>query len=129
MEELDRADDGGCSDEPLVTFPDPDTPPPTTALASPPLMAAAVADTLRVEQKRVMSASSTKTVMDGVTAEQATANSAELKRIQTSDLSYQEQSAAAAMRARLDIDGVSAEKSLALKQVRSLPSFLHASEC
>jgi hypothetical protein len=45
------------------------------------------------------------------------ANSTEMKRVQAGELSYQEQSAAAAVRARLEMDGVSAEKSMALKQV------------
>jgi hypothetical protein len=45
------------------------------------------------------------------------ANSTEMKRVQTGEVSYQEQSAAAAVRARLEMDGVSAEKSMALKQV------------
>jgi hypothetical protein len=46
------------------------------------------------------------------------ANSTEMKRVHTGEVSYQEQSAAAAVRARLEMDGVSAEKALALKQVR-----------
>lgn len=50
-------------------------------------------------------------VKDGLTAEKASANCAELKRVQAGDLSYEEAKAAAASRARLEVDGVSAEKS------------------
>nr|CAD7427472.1 unnamed protein product [Timema monikensis] len=149
MEELDREDTGGGGDasdaqdisEPLVTFPDPDTPPPVTgavSLVSPNLVtsmgtngvavssAASIAtassssssssETVKYEQKRVTSASKTKVVTDGFSSEQATANSSEMKMVQAGEMSYQEQSAAAAMRARLEVDGVSAEKSVAMKQ-------------
>lgn len=133
MEELDREDgsvgcvSGGSSpdiSEPLVTFPDPDTPPPVTGtvcLTNPSATsistsATSSSETLKFEQKRVTSASKTKVVTDGFSAEQAMANSSEMKRVQTGEVSYQEQSAAAAMRAKLEIDGVSAEKSMALKQ-------------
>lgn len=50
-------------------------------------------------------------VKDGLTAEKASANCAELKRMQAGDVSFEEAKAAAASRARLEIDGVSAEKS------------------
>ena len=145
MEELDREDgsvvgcvSGGSSPditEPLVTFPDPDTPPPVTGtvcLTNPSATSIATSatsssETLKFEQKRVTSASKTKVVTDGFSAEQATANSSEMKRVQTGEVSYQEQSAAAAMRAKLEIDGVSAEKSMALKQVGFIVSiYLHA---
>ncbi|XP_023727069.1 sterile alpha and TIR motif-containing protein 1 isoform X3 [Cryptotermes secundus] len=145
MEELDRVDGGGVgcvsdatSPEPLVTFPDPDTPSPppvtgTVCLTSPNLVvssmppgvahnsistasAASSSETVKFEQKRVTSASKTKVVTDGFSSEQAMANSTEMKRVQTGEVSYQEQSAAAAVRARLEMDGVSAEKSMALKQ-------------
>ncbi|GLH04047.1 Sterile alpha and TIR motif-containing protein 1 [Gryllus bimaculatus] len=135
LEELDREDAGGGSPdpEPLVTFPDPDTPPPTGPVALPSLVgpagvgvvgaastaaaAAAAAETsLKFEQKRVTSASKTKVVTDTFSAEQATANSAEVKRVQAEGLSYQEQSAAKAVRSRLEMEGLSAEKSMALKQ-------------
>jgi hypothetical protein len=79
--------------------------------------AAGSSETLKFEQKRVTSASKTKLVTDGFSSEQASANSTELKRVQTGELSYHEQSAASAVRARLEMDGVSAEQSLALKQV------------
>lgn len=79
--------------------------------------AASSSETVKFEQKRVTSASKTKLVTDGFSSEQATANSTELKRVQTGEMSYHEQSAASAVRARLEMDGVSAEKSVALKQV------------
>ncbi|PSN54419.1 Sterile alpha and TIR motif-containing protein 1 [Blattella germanica] len=139
MEELDRDDgsvvgcvSGGSSPdmtEPLVTFPDPDTPPPVTGtvcLTNPSATSIATSassssETVKFEQKRVTSASKTKVVTDGFSSEQAMANSTEMKRVQTGEMSYQEQSAAAAVRARVEMDGVSAEKSLALKQqVRSI---------
>ena len=132
MEELDREDgsvvgcvSGGSSPEPLVTFPDPDTPPPVTGtvcLTNPASSIATSAtsssETVKFEQKRVTSASKTKVVTDGFSAEQAMANSTEMKRVQTGEVSYQEQSAAAAVRSKVEIEGVSAEKSMALKQVR-----------
>lgn len=149
MENLDRDDldseNGDITKEPLVTFPDPDTPPPVTntvTLCSPNLVnnitpnglmtnghianlnanhvvssASSSSSEVKFEEKRMTSASSTKVVHDRFSAEQAIANSAEMKRVQTSDMSYQEQSAASAMRARLEMEGVSAEKSIALKQV------------
>jgi hypothetical protein len=145
MEQLDRDDGGGVgcvsgatSPEPLVTFPDPDTPSPppvtgTVCLTSPNLVvssmpsgvghnsvststAASSSETVKFEQKRVTSASKTKVVTDGFSSEQAMANSTEMKRVHTGEMSYQEQSAAAAVRARLEMDGMSAEKSMALKQ-------------
>lgn len=146
MEQLDRDDGGGvgcvsgaASPEPLVTFPDPDTPSPppvtgTVCLTSPNLVvsslppgvghnsvststAASSSETVKFEQKRVTSASKTKVVTDGFSSEQAMANSTEMKRVHTGEMSYQEQSAAAAVRARVEMDGMSAEKSMALKQV------------
>lgn len=58
-------------------------------------------------------------VKDGLTAEKASANCAELKRVQAGDVSYEEAKAAAASRARLEIDGVSAEKSQVHAKVSS----------
>lgn len=48
---------------------------------------------------------------DGFSAQKESAKRAEIKKLQAGDLSYEENSAAAATRARLEIDGVSAEKS------------------
>ncbi|XP_063241318.1 NAD(+) hydrolase sarm1 isoform X3 [Bacillus rossius redtenbacheri] len=122
LEELDREDTGGGGEgdpEPLVTFPDPDTPPPLPAAAPPPALlngAAASAEMLKFEQKRVTSAHKTKVVTEAFSSEQASANSSEVKRVQAGELSFQEQSAAKAVRARLELDGVSAERSLAVQQ-------------
>lgn len=152
-ESLDRGDFEGenycdLKSEPLVTFPDPDTPPPVTdavTLSSPNLVnsitpnglmsngvghignmnsnhvvatsaSSSSSETIKFEQKRVTSAK----VMTDFSSEQNVANMAEMKRVQTSDMSYQEKSAASALRARLDMEGVSAEKSLAVKQVSTV---------
>ncbi|XP_049793030.1 NAD(+) hydrolase sarm1 isoform X6 [Schistocerca nitens] len=115
LEELDEQP--GPADEPLVTFPpEPDSPSPPSPPPPPPPAAAAAAaavaaDTLQLEQKRVLSASSTqRTLVDGATT--------------TAELSFQQQhqhqQAAAALRARLDADGLSADRSLALKQEQRL---------
>ncbi|XP_049776157.1 NAD(+) hydrolase sarm1 isoform X2 [Schistocerca cancellata] len=118
LEELDEQP--GPADEPVVTFPpEPDSPsppspspppPPPPAAAAVAAVAAVAADTLQLEQRRVLSASasSTRTLVDGATA--------------TAELTFQQQQqqqhqqAAAALRARLDADGLSGDRSLALKQ-------------
>ncbi|KAJ8983244.1 hypothetical protein NQ317_011653 [Molorchus minor] len=89
--------------QPQVTFPD-DTP---TEIGSPtnPL------DTLKFEQKTMNNFKKTKVVKDGFRAEKESAKCAEMKKLQAGDVSYEENSAAAATRARLELDGVSAEKS------------------
>lgn len=56
-------------------------------------------------------------ITDGYSAEKESANCAEMKKLQTGDVSYEENSAAAATRARLEVDGVSAEKSLLTSKV------------
>ncbi|XP_031338896.1 sterile alpha and TIR motif-containing protein 1 isoform X2 [Photinus pyralis] len=105
--------------QPLVSFPDSDTPPPSSELASP----TSNLDTVKFEQKTVNNFKASKVVKDGFSAEKASANCAEVKRMQAGELSYQENSAAAASHARLEIDGVSAEKShLHAKEARSLKS-------
>lgn len=52
-----------------------------------------------------------KVIKDGFSAEKKTANCAESKMVQAGDVSYEENSAAASSHARLEIDGISAEKS------------------
>lgn len=59
-------------------------------------------------------------VKDGFSAEKESANRAELKRVQAGDVSYEEAKAAAACRARLEVDGVAAEKSQIHAKVRSI---------
>lgn len=102
----------------MITFPDSDSPPPAPVLnmGSPVLSA----DRLKFEQKRICSASKTKVVAssDGFRSEEASANHAELKSVQTGDMSYTESQAQAQRRARLEIDGVTAEKSLNVLKVR-----------
>ncbi|XP_066591277.1 NAD(+) hydrolase sarm1 isoform X2 [Prorops nasuta] len=157
MENLVDRDGNGTEEdltEPLVTFPDPDTPPPTgnVSLAvgspsqlssldtlnnlhhsiSPPIISnisnmpsipnlPAGQETMKFEQKKMTSASKTKVVTDGFSAEKAVANSAEMRALQAGDVSYKEQSAATAARARVELDGVSAEKSVAAaREQRSL---------
>ncbi|CAD1477566.1 unnamed protein product, partial [Heterotrigona itama] len=148
MENLVDRDGNGTEEgdltEPLVTFPDPDTPPPATGTVtltggspsqlsslnslnnlhgmSPPISMSNISnipnlpagqETMKFEQKKMTSASKTKVVTDGFSAEKATANSAEMRALQAGDVSYKEQSAATAARARVELDGVSAEKSVA----------------
>lgn len=109
--------------EPLVTFPDGETPPPVTGVISPGSVMSprsvdsSSCDTVKFEHKATSSASSTKVVTDSFSAEKATANATEMKRLQAGDVNYQEQSAVAGMRARIDMEGISAEKSQLLKQV------------
>ncbi|XP_053987418.1 NAD(+) hydrolase sarm1 isoform X3 [Hylaeus volcanicus] len=158
MENLVDRDGNGTEEsdltEPLVTFPDPDTPPPATGTGtvtltggspsqlsslnslnnlhsmSPPISISNISnmtnlpagqETMKFEQKKMTSASKTKVVTDGFSAEKAIANTAEMRALQTGDVSYKEQSAATAARARVELDGVSAEKSVAAaREQRSL---------
>ncbi|XP_046745275.1 NAD(+) hydrolase sarm1 isoform X2 [Diprion similis] len=159
MENLVDRDGSGPDEnlsEPLVTFPDPDTPPPVTGtvtltggspsqqlnslnslsnlhnmnqpmgMSNLPTMTSmsnipAGPETMKFEQKKMTSASKTKVVTDGFSAEKATANSAEMRALQAGDVSYKEQSAATVARARVELDGVSAEKSVAsAREQRSL---------
>lgn len=139
---VDTDDGGGGTPEPLVTFPetpDVDALPPSgpilhenvgnpscsmsgtissgaltsTSASSSSSSSTTTSETVKFEQKRM------KMITDQFSTEQALANSSEMKRIQAGEVSYQEQSAAQAVRARLDMDGISAEKSLAMKQVSS----------
>lgn len=67
-----------------------------------------------------ISVCSRQVVTDGFSAEKATANTAEMRALQTGDVSYKEQSAATAARARVELDGVSAEKSVAAARVSKI---------
>ncbi|KAL1132187.1 hypothetical protein AAG570_010144 [Ranatra chinensis] len=100
---------------------DPETPPPPAMSGPcppPPLTAAsAAAETLKFEQKRVSSASKTKVVTDAFCAQQASANTAEMKRLQAGEITYQQNTAQSQMRARLEMDALSAEKSVNMIQV------------
>ncbi|XP_055688003.1 NAD(+) hydrolase sarm1 isoform X2 [Lutzomyia longipalpis] len=120
-------------DQPLVTFPDGDGPDNDLQLDLSPAISSSVAgdlatttgavDTVKFEQKSMTSASKTKVVTDGYSTEQASSNSAEMKRLQAGDVDYQESKAASAMRNRVEVDGISAEQNAAmLKEARSLKS-------
>ncbi|CAH1112715.1 unnamed protein product [Psylliodes chrysocephalus] len=112
LENLVDADDDS---DPIVTFPD-DTPVPSE-VSSP----TNTLDTLKFEQKTMNNFTHTKVMKDGVSAEKESAKVAEMKKIRTGDVSYEENNAAAATRARVEFDGVSAEKSqVTAKEARSL---------
>lgn len=74
----------------------------------------------RFEQKKVASSSSTKVRSGNFSAEQSSANAAEVKRVQTGDVNYEEKQSAQAMRQKVEMDGVTAEKSAALKKQQRL---------
>ncbi|KRG06117.1 uncharacterized protein Dmoj_GI13152, isoform F [Drosophila mojavensis] len=73
-------------------------------------------DTIKFEEKRSKSMATTKVVADGFSSEQATSNSAEMKRLQTGDIDYKEAKAASAVRSRLEMDGVKTEENAAVMQ-------------
>ena len=56
-------------------------------------------------------------ITDSFSSEKERANSAEIKRMQSGDVNFRENSATSALRARLDMDGLSTEKTQLLKQV------------
>jgi len=64
-------------------------------------------------------------VTDGFSAEEQRANSAQVKKVEAGELSYQEKSAAHAIRSRLEMDGVSAEKSHATMQVSVMKRYAY----
>lgn len=83
---------------------------------------------MKFEQRRVASTTSTKITTDGYSSEEATANASHSRRLQAGDLHYEESGQAAAMKARLEMDGITAEKAAAVKQVSFLePYLLHGS--
>ncbi|KAI8041238.1 hypothetical protein M5D96_005492 [Drosophila gunungcola] len=71
-------------------------------------------DTIKFQEKSMKTESKTKVVTDGFSSEQATSNSAEMKRLQTGDIDYQESKGASAMRNRLEMDGVKTEENAAV---------------
>lgn len=70
----------------------------------------------RFEQKKVASTSSSKFRSGNYSTEQATANAAEMKRVKAGDVTYEENAHAAAIKAKVEVDGITAEKCAALKQ-------------
>ncbi|XP_018575801.1 uncharacterized protein LOC108914458, partial [Anoplophora glabripennis] len=113
---VDADDEMNDISQPLVTFPD-DTPVPSE-ISTPtnPL------DTLKFEQKTMNNFKKTKVVKDGFSTEKESANCAEMKKLQAGDVSYEANSAAAATRARLEIDGISAEKSQLTAKGHTIPT-------
>nr|XP_029722442.1 sterile alpha and TIR motif-containing protein 1-like isoform X3 [Aedes albopictus] len=84
-------------------------------------MNGAAVDTVKFEQKKTTSESKTKVVKDGFSSEQATINSAQMKKLHAGDVQYQEEAALAAMRNQVEVDGLKhEEKAAMLKEARSL---------
>lgn len=81
-------------------------------------------DTIKFEEKRAKSVSTTKVVADGFSSEQATSNSSEMKRLQAGDIDYKDAKAASAVRNRLEVDGVRTEENAAVMQVSTLIDLL-----
>lgn len=78
---------------------------------------AGAGDTVKFEEKRTTSASKCKVITDGFSSEQATSNSTEMKHLQTGDVDYKEETAAAAVRKKIEVDGVTAEQNAAALKV------------
>ncbi|XP_058465890.1 NAD(+) hydrolase sarm1 isoform X3 [Malaya genurostris] len=110
-----------------VTHPDSDgemnsmlTMKPTGTVQNGHMMNGAV-DTVKYEQKQMTSESKTKVVTDGFSSEQATLNSAQMKKLHAGDVQYQEEAALAAMSNKMEVDGLKTEeKGALLKEARSL---------
>lgn len=132
----------GPDTEQLVTFPDDDvtddlpggniTSPSTTELILMPngctqlagigggqlcVGANSTGETVKFEEKRTTSASKCKVITDGFSSEQATSNSTEMKHLQAGDVDYKEETAAAAVRKKIEVDGVTAEQNAAALKV------------
>lgn len=128
----------GNENEPLVTFPENDSADEDLHLELTPTMSTehltngqlqalqasgTTSSKVEYEQKRSMTASKTQVITDGFSSEQATSNSAEMKRYQAGDVEYKEAMQQAAMRNRIEIDGVTAEQNSAVKKVIGFFSF------
>lgn len=117
----------GNDSEPLVTFPEGDSPTDELQLdltTVPQLQSelmqlqnGTLVDTVKFEEKRTTTASKTKVVTDGFSREQASSNSAKLKRVQAGDVQYEEKKAAAATMERMEMDGVKTEQNAAMMKV------------
>ncbi|XP_062543365.1 NAD(+) hydrolase sarm1 isoform X5 [Armigeres subalbatus] len=78
-------------------------------------------DTVKFEQKKTTSESKTKVVKDGFSREQATLNSAQMKKLHAGDVQYQEEAALAAVSNKTEVDGLKhEEKAAILNEARSL---------
>ncbi|ENN73213.1 hypothetical protein YQE_10164, partial [Dendroctonus ponderosae] len=95
----------GGDAQPLVTYPDDSRAPSEVSSPQPGNALGSLFEQKTTNRKR------TKVVKDGVTAEKESANVAESKRLHAGDVTYEENKAAAAIKARVEIDGISAEKS------------------
>ncbi|KAF0309693.1 Sterile alpha and TIR motif-containing protein 1 [Amphibalanus amphitrite] len=69
------------------------------------------------EQKQSYSTSNKKLVTNDFSAEEATANSEQMTHLQEGDTSYRENKASSDMRAKLEMNGITAEKGLSTRQV------------
>jgi hypothetical protein len=67
------------------------------------------------EERKTSSSSKTKIVTDSYSTESATANAAQLMRVQAGDVSFEEKTASSATKARLEKDGIVAEKESGVK--------------
>lgn len=76
-----------------------------------------LSSTVKFEEKRSKSESKTKVMTDGVTTEQETSESAQMKRLQAGDIDYKEAKATSAVRNRLEMNGITAEQNAAQIQV------------
>lgn len=76
-----------------------------------------LSNTVKFEEKRSTSESKTKVMTDGITTEQETSESAQMKRLQAGDIDYKEAKATSAIRNRLEMDGITAEQNAAQIQV------------
>lgn len=65
-------------------------------------------------------------IINRTRALQATSNSSEMKRLQTGDIDYKEATAAADMKARIEVDGIKAEKNASVLKVCYGAANLHA---
>ena len=71
------------------------------------------------EQKQSYSTSNKKLVTNDFSTEEATANSEQMTHLQEGDNSYRENKASSDMRAKLEMNGITAEKGLSTRQVSS----------
>ncbi|KAG5675929.1 hypothetical protein PVAND_005786 [Polypedilum vanderplanki] len=81
-------------------------------------------DTVKYEQKRMLNTSKTKfSTSNGFSSEKATTNAAEVKKLHAGDLQIKEAKAVAAVRNRLEMDGLKTEENNAvLQEARSIKS-------
>ena len=78
------------------------------------------------EQKQSFSSSNKKLVTNDFSTEEATANSEQMTHVQEGETSFRENKASSDMRAKLEINGVTAEKGLSTRQVSSTNGLLNS---